>query len=294
MRRTKNPFYQRTSRRDWPSKRDLLVRWACVAVLPLAVAGLVALNRSAAPLDWAMSAHYTTSTYPLGLALLVLIAERIHASMAAATGARKRTLGLALAACCIAPVLQQAVAAQRILPTLRSWTAVDERVSRRLALGSATDQEILQSVHTETEPVRAGLALFRSRRLAWFAHAPEARQPFGALDLVSGRPSASRIELREGSTWVFEGWAHPPVLAPETRFDVALVVDGHTVATTRTDRPRPDLEALYGSPSFLRTGFVLVAPDGARRPPGRYTVRVVLGTPRRAYALRRVELVVTP
>jgi hypothetical protein len=72
------------------------------------------------------------------------------------------------------------------------------------------------------------------------------------------------------------------------------MIDGATVASVRPDRPRPDRAAYFGSPSFLTCGFVLVAPDGARRPPGRYAVRIVLRTPRRTTLLGSLELAVAP
>ena len=280
--------------RDRAAKRDLLVRWGCVALMTLGVAGLVATRHTEAPLDLALSPHYVTSTYPLGLALLVLIVDRLQASASAVTGGRRWLLSLAVLACCVAPLAQQAVAAYRVVPTLRYWHVLGEQMSRRVALGTATDQEIRQTVHTEPDDVRLAVAFLRSRRLAWFAHAPEARLPFGELDSVAGQRPASTVTLPQGTPWVFEGWVLPPLLALDTPIEVALVVDGVSVAGTRPSGLRPDQEAYYGSRSFLTSGFALVAPDGARRPPGRYRVRVVLRSPQGTVTLRRLELVVLP
>jgi hypothetical protein len=280
--------------RDRAAKRDLLVRWGCVALMALGAAGLVAMRHSAAPLDLSLEPHYVTSTYPFGLALLVLIVDRLQASASAVTGGRRWLLRLAVLACCVAPLAQQAIAVYRIVPTLRSWQAVGDRMSLRVVLGTATDEEIRQAVHTNPDDVRSAVVFLRSQRLAWFAHAPEARLPFGELDSVAGLRPASTVTLRQGTPWVFEGWALPPLLALDTPIEAALVVDGVDVAGTPPIRPRPDQEAYYGSRSFLTSGFALVAPDGAGRPPGRYRVRVVLRSPQPPVTLRSLELVVLP
>ena len=280
--------------RDRAAKRDLLARWGCVALLALGVAGLVAMSHSAAPLDLSLSSHYVTSTYPVGLALLVLIVDRLQASASAVTGGRRWLPGLAVLACCVAPLAQQAMAAYRIVPMLRSWKTVGDRMSRRVVLGTATDQEIGQAVHTNPDDVRSAVPFLRSHRLAWFAHAPEARLPFGELDSVAGLQPASTVTLRQGTPWVFEGWAVPPLLALDTPIEAALVVDGVSVVGARPGGLRPDQEAYYRSRSFLTSGFALVAPDGERRPPGRYRVSVVLRSPQPTVTLRRLELVVLP
>ena len=280
--------------RDGAAKRDLLVRWGCVALMVVGVAGLVATRHSRAPVDLPLDPHYVTSTYPVGLALLVLIVERLRASALAVTSGRRWPLAVVVFACCVAPLAEQAIAAYRIVPTLRAWKARGDRVSRRMALGTATDQEILGALYNDAADVRSAVPFLRSQRLAWFAHAPEARWPFGDLDSVAGLRPASTVTLRQGTPWVFEGWALPPLLALDTPIEVALVVDGVSVVGTKPSRPRPDQEVYYGRPSFLTSGFALVAPDGALRPPGRYRVDIVVRSPQRTVTVRGLELVVLP
>jgi hypothetical protein len=280
--------------RDRAAKRALLVRWGCVALMALGVAGLVATRHSRAPLDLSLEPHYVTSTYPFGLALLVLTVDRLQASASAVTGGRRWLLSLAVLACCVAPLAQQAIAAYRIVPTLRSWKAVGDRMSRRVVLGTATDEDIRRAVHTNPDDVRSAVAFLRSQRLAWFAHSPEALQPFGELESVTGLRPAPAVSLRQGTPWVFEGWALPPLTALGTPIEAALLVDGVNVADARPDRPRPDQEAHYASPVALNTGFALVAPDGAFRLPGRYQADVVVRSPEHTVILSSIDLVVLP
>ena len=272
------------------ARRDVLVRWASLGLAGVVAALLIAISKSRAPTEWALSTHYVSSTYLLAPALLVLVADAIRDALE--RSARKTLLALGLVLCASAPAVQQAVAASRVVPILRSWKAMDTQVSRRLAAGSATDRDILTVVNSEVEFTRRSVEFLRSRRLAWFAHAREARRPFGALDSVAGRAPASTVVLRAGEPWTFEGWALPPLTAPSTPLDVVLVTDGATVAEARPARPRPDRAAYFGSAAFASCGFLLVAPDGARQPPGRYAVRVALRTPTGSTTLRRLEVVV--
>lgn len=195
-------------------------------------------------------------------------------------------------ACCVLPLAQHALVAWRYMPILQGYQATAARNAVRLALGTATDQDIGQSLHQDVGLVREGREFLRAQRLAWFAHAPAARRPMGSLDRVSGARVTSTVELAPGSPWLFEGWAVPPLTDVSAPVDAQLVVDGRTVARTAPDRARPDRYEYFASPALLKSGFVLAAPDGPLRPPGRYRVRVILGSRGRAATLRAFDVVV--
>jgi hypothetical protein len=278
--------------REWSVRREVLVRWGSVALMPLVSAFLISVARSYAPLDVVMRSHYVSSTYPFALALLVLVTEPLVRAAAGRTGMRRAWLGIGVLACVAAPVALHARLARDVVPNLRIGHTIVERTARRLALRTATDEDIAQAFHPVIDAFRSGVEFLRSSDRAWFAHAPEARAPMGALDRVSGRPAVATVHLREGSPWVFEGWALPPLTKPAVPIEVALFVDDRPVARAVPDRPRPDQVAYFNTPDVLRSGFAVGAPDGFSRPPGRYRVRVVATAEGRAVELGTLRLVV--
>jgi hypothetical protein len=281
-------------RREWPVGRETLVRWGCVALMPLASAVLIAVGRSQAPLDVVMRSHYVTSTYPIGLALLVLIAEPLIRAATGPAGMRRAWSGVAVLACVAVPVGVQVSMAWDAIPRLQTSRQIVERNVRRLVIGTATDEDIAQALHPVIRQVRSGTDFLRARRLAWFAHAREARKPFGALETISSRRVRPTVRLRQGSPWVLEGWAHPPLLRHGATTEVAVFIDGKLSVRGVPDRPRPDQEAYYASREFLASGFVLSAPDGPRRAPGRYRIDVVVLSGKSKVRIRTFDLIVVP
>jgi hypothetical protein len=279
-------------RRDWPQGREAIVRWGSVAVMPVASAVLISVARSAAPLDVVMRSHYVSSTYPFALALLALVAQPLLRPATGASGARKTWARAALAACVVVPVGQQALLARDVLPNLRSGQSIVERNARRLAIGTATDADIAQAFHPVIDLVRTGTEFLRTSDRAWFAHAPAARAPFGRVERVSGRRARARVRLRQGTPWVLEGWALPPLLSREAAVEVVLYVDRTVVARGAPALARADLAADYNTPGPLVAGFALPVADGAQRPPGRYRVRVTASANGRTVPIGEVDVVV--
>lgn len=147
------------------------------AALGLAGAGIIALGRSGYDISRTVKSHYVTHVYPLGAALLVLVALLLLQRLARigpkserearrGTEMRRRTTEAALVACLLLPLIQAGAALTSLLPTLRGWGELVRDNELALMRGDISDEQIRQTLHPDPDTVRRGNEVLRRHRLA--------------------------------------------------------------------------------------------------------------------------------
>jgi hypothetical protein len=145
-------------------------QWTLYGILAVASSGLIALGRASNGLPQAMLSRYSTATYPLLIAC-VLLAVLLLRKVAEQRPRARRVLGATAVAIAIAAVAQAALVSWRTYPTIKGWMAVAHRIDLAIVAGTATDAEIQGASHPRPELVRRGVEVLRRYRLAAFRDA---------------------------------------------------------------------------------------------------------------------------
>jgi hypothetical protein len=241
--------------------RQEVLPWILLGLSTLGSAGLIALGRTGAGSQQALASHYVTATYSLVLACVVTACLLLTSAKRGQLVPLRHGLVLILVA---APVLHAAAIGFRILPVLRSWSAINRANSLEIVRGTATDKAIQTSHHPTPELVRSGVTVLRDYHLSWYHDVVDGYPPSGTVDLVAERrPDKPPVTVAVNNEWQVAGWAvrsrrdGGPVKAIE------LFIDDRMIASARLDIPRPDVADHFGSSRFLDSGWMITIPPDA-------------------------------